>query len=188
MEYQTAIDTIIQFAGETPVNAPNQHPLQGNIELLLNNTIAREQLYQWWFNKDTGLWFTAQEDGRVRIPAQIKAMVFVEPQYIDRGSFVYDKESNTFLIHTNVETVETTRQLEWDELPELMQQWCMFQAAKYYIVSTIGDTGVTKELKEEAKRTYVLLNAQDIKSKNINVFNTYNASRMKYGRRPYGGR
>lgn len=188
MEYQKAVDTIIQFAGETPVNAPNEHPLQGNIELLLNNTLSREQLYTWWFNKDNGLWFSVQEDGKVRIPSQVKATVFVDQKYIDRGRFVYDKDANTFLIYENIETLETTRELEWNELPELFQQWCMFQAAKYYIISTIGDTGVTKELKEEALRTFVLLNSQDIKSKNINIFNTPNMARMRSGRRPYGGR
>lgn len=185
MKYQSAVDLILQFAGETPVNSPNEHPLQGVITRWLDSSITREQLMQWWFNKDEDIILQPNTLGKVQIGSQLKQLVFANRNYTARGQFVYDKQNQTYLIGQNVEVVEATRELEWDELPELMQQWCMYQAAKYYILGTIGDSGLTKELKLEAQRTYVLLNTQDIKEKNLNIFNTPQIARARAGRFPY---
>ena len=186
MEYQEAVDTILQFTGETPVNAPNVHPNQGVIERYLNNSSSREQLLEWWFNLDHDVYLLKDvETTQVAIPSTIKKIVFDNPDYVDRGTFVYDKVNNTYLIDEDVLAIETVKVLSWTELPELMQQWIMFQAAKYYIISTIGDQGVTKELKEEASRTYIMLKSQDLKSRNINIFNTPQIARNRMGRQPY---
>lgn len=188
MEYQEAIDTILQFANETPVNAPNEHPLQGVVERYLRNSLVREQLVGWWFNVDHNLTLQVATDGTVPIAKELKQIVFNERYLIDRGDKVYDSYNNTYIISRDVEAIQAIRVLEWEKTPELMQQWCMFQAAKYYIISTIGDAGITKEMKDEATRTFVMLKAQDIKSKNINIFNTPEIAKFRLGRNPYNGR
>lgn len=185
MKYQRAVDLVLQFAGETPVNSPNEHPNQGVIARFLDSSIEREQLLDWWFNVEEDFVLQPNSQNKVPISSQLKKTTFENPNYVDRGSFVYDKANQTYLIGENVVVVEATRVLQWTELPELMQQWCMYQAAKYYIISTIGDRGITQELKDEAKRTSIQLNAQDIKAKNVNIFNTPTIARARSGRRPY---
>lgn len=185
MEYQEAVDLVLQFAGETPVNAPNEHPLQGVITRFINNSMSREQLLDWWFNVDYDFILQPDSLGKVPISAQLRQLIFESKDYVKRGKWVYDQNNQTYLIHQNVTVLKATRELPWDDMPELMQQWCMFQGAKYYILGTIGDGTLTKELKEEAKRTLVMLKVQDIEEKNINVFSTPQIARVRQGRNPY---
>jgi hypothetical protein len=188
MEYQEAVDLVLQFTGETPVNAPHEHPNQGVITRFINSSIAREQLLDWWFNVDYELTLQADSLGKVPISSSIKKIVFEESNYVARGKWVYDNVNQTYLIRSSVAVLKATRELQWEDLPELMQQWCMFQGAKYYILGTIGDGGLTKELKEEAGRTNMQLKVQDLESKNINIFNTPKIARTRSRRMPYGGR
>jgi hypothetical protein len=188
MEYQAAVDLVLQFTGETPVNAPLEHPNQGVITRFINSSVAREQLLDWWFNVDYGLTLQPDSVGKVPISSSIKKIVFESRDYIARGKWVYDQQNQTYLIHSNVEIIKATRELAWEDMPELMQQWCMFQGAKYYILGTIGDTNLTKELKDEANRTLIMLKVQDIEEKNVNIFNTPKISQTRSRRQPYGGR
>jgi hypothetical protein len=185
MKYQEAIDLILQFTGETPVNAPNEHPNQGIITRFINSSVDREQLLDWWFNVDYDLTLQPDSLGKVPISPQLKKIIFESREYVARGNFVYDIQNQTYLIHSNVNVLKATRLLDWEDIPELMQQWCMFQGARYYILGTIGDAGLIKEVKEEAVRTLVILKAQDIQEKNINVFNTPQIMRARSGRNPY---
>lgn len=188
MDYQEAVDLILQFTGETPVNAPNEHPNQGVISRFIDSSLTREQLLDWWFNVDLDLTLQPDNQGKVPISSELQKLIFDNRDYSARGRWVYDKQNQTYLIKQNVHVLKATRKLAWDNLPELMQQWIMFQAAKYYILGTIGDTNITKELADEAKRTQVMLNVQDLEEKNINVFNTPKIARTRARRNPYGGR
>lgn len=184
MEYQEAVDTILQYSNETPVNAPNEHPLQGVIERFINNSVVREQLIGWWFNRDYQLVLQQDENGQVAIPSNLKSIVFSEAELVDRGKWVYDALNNTYVIARDVKTESSIRVLDWESLPELMQQWCMYQAAMYYILSTTGDSTSLSVLEKEAAKTFVMLKAQDIRSLNINVFNTPAVARYRNRRRP----
>ena len=188
MDYQDAVDLVLQFTGETPVNAPNEHPLQGTIARFINSAVAREQLLDWWFNVDYDLVLQKDSMGKVPISSQIKKAVYENRDYITRGKWVYDKQNQTYLIHQDVTLLKATRQLPWEEMPELMQQWCMFQGTKYYVLGTIGDGGLIKELRGEAGRTLVMLKVQDLEERNINIFNTPQIARARRGRLPYIGR
>jgi len=185
MDYQDAVDLVLQFTGETPVNAPNEHPLQGTIARFINSAMAREQLLDWWFNVDYGITLQQDSVGKVPISSQIHKTVFENSNFTVRGNWVYDKVNQTYLIKEDVLVVKATRQLPWEDMPELMQQWCMFQGAKYYILGTIGDGGLIKELRGEASRTLVMLKVQDIEEKNVNIFNTPQIARARTRRNPY---
>jgi hypothetical protein len=175
-----AVNMMLRAIGSNPVNSiSTDQPDVSNARATLSRVSNRVQKRGWWYNTDYAVTYQANVDGEVSIPKEIVKFVPCISDYVNRGGKVYDKINQTYLINTSVETIRVVRRFEWVVLPESMQDYIAYTAAVDFIDDEIEDSTKAQRFEVKAGMAKLELDAEDLESTQVNVFNN---SRIRYAR------
>lgn len=182
------VNDILRATGDSPVNSINStHPNVTAIRTQLQRTVAKLQRRGWWFNKEYEHEFQPTNN-RITLPNDVSAIVPVDTNVVMRGKELYDRARNSYVFEEPVKVVSLVRTLEFQQLPESMQEAVKYAAAVEYIRDSVGDKALMDEFKTLAGSSMLAVLAEDLESEQLNAFNRPTAIKMRIGVQPYRGR
>ncbi len=187
MERLEAVNLLLKTIGSTPVNDINsKHPDVSNAKASIKLELERLQRKRWWFNRDFNVSFEPNAESKILIPKQIQTFKPEDGADVTvRGNYLYDRVRNSFLFTSVVVAHEVTRQLEWEDLPDVAQDVIAYRAAITFVRDETGDVFTINEMKEQAGLATLELKERDLRESNLNVFNNSRIERARGGVRPY---
>jgi hypothetical protein len=190
MEKLEAVQMLLRAIGSSPVNSLNvAHPDVANALNSLERLRKSVQKRGWWFNTDYNVVFQADiNTGEVRIPKEITKFIPAEATFVKRGRQVYNSQTQTFNIGTNVTALKTVRSLEWEDLPSSMQEYAAYLACAQFISDELEDTTKEEKYQKLAGISKIDLDAEDLESIKVNVFHNARVMRARSGQTPYQNR
>ncbi len=190
MEKLEAVQMLLRAIGSSPVNSLNvAHPDVANALNSLERLRKSVQKRGWWFNTDYNVVFQADiNTGEVRLPKEITKFIPAEATFVKRGRQVYNSQTQTFNIGTNVTALKTVRSLEWEDLPSSMQEYAAYLACAQFISDELEDTTKEEKYQKLAGISKIDLDAEDLESIKVNVFHNARVMRARSGQTPYQNR
>ena len=186
MNEQEAMNMLLRSIGSSPVNSVDTpHPDAVNARTTLNRIRRQAQRRGWWFNIDYNIYLQPDERNEILLPDTLSTVVFDDTRYIKRGKYVYDKFLQTNKHTDNVLAKRTVSILDWDDMPESMQEYCAYFANSQFIRDELEDPQKEKDLEKSAQQCLVDVKKQDLEEGQYNVFNKARVVRARAGVRPY---
>lgn len=166
--------------GESPLNAlDTDHPFVQSALLAMAAAEAIELGRGWWFNTDYPTLVPDPLTGYVYIPADVLDMDTPYTQLVQRGRRIYDRFEGTYDLRDLIATMQgrqlrakLVRRIPFEDLPALAQHlvatktWVDFQA------SFDADVMRYRELTARYSSVLSIMNQQDIRNSNVNMFNS----------------
>jgi hypothetical protein len=186
MDELEAMNMLLRLIGSSPVNSlETPHPDAANAKTTLDRIRKQLQRKSWWFNSDYQVALTPNSKGNIVLPDTYSSVVFVDDHYVQRGNEVYNKINQTNKHDGEVIAYLVVNVLDWEQLPKLAQDYCAYRAAGQFIRDELEDPNKTRELQEDAARTFIELNNQDLTENKYNMFNKSRVVKARMGVRPY---
>ncbi len=176
----------MRLIGSSPVNSiETPHPDAANAVATMKRISRRVQRKGWWCNIDYNLILTPDSAGEIRVSGQISSLVAENPNYILRGARLYDKVKQTTTFCENVSIARVTRILEWDEMPDVMQEYCAYYAGAEFIRDELEDPQKESSLSQSASASLLDLRKQELEEGQYNIFKTPRIAQARSGIQPY---
>lgn len=168
------INGMLATIGQLPLNELDaRHPHVASGLRILEQKSATVQLNGgagWWFNILATFTLRQDIDGKVAVPEDL--LKFTPINYPDRygkvAGFLHDNINDTNVIGANVE-VGAIRQLAFEDLPTLAQDYIAFSAIRTFQRDYDGDMQKTQSIEQDEKKAWVELRMQDIREKRANT-------------------
>lgn len=181
-----ALNMLLRLIGSSPVNnIATPHPDAANAKTTLNRIRRQAQRRGWWFNIDYNTTYAPDENGNILIPDEISSLVAEDKNLIKRGKKLYNKLAQTFVFTTSIVACRTTRILEWDDMPECMQEYCAYFAAEQFVRDELEDPQKQADLKSSAGIAALDVKKQDLEEGRYNMFNNARVLQARAGVQPY---
>lgn len=189
MEELEALNMLLRAIGSTQVNSTEtDQPDVDNAMATLNRYRRSTQKRGWWFNTDYNVIFTVDADGFVRIPKEYSLVRFANPEYVVRGTRLYNNCTQSYLF-TGLLTVTAQRTIyavPWNEMPLSLQEHAAYLACAAFIDDELEDTAKAKTQRTHAAAAMLDVKAEDLQQGQYNTFNKGRVIRARYGVQPYG--
>jgi len=186
MEELEAVQMMLRAIGCSPVNSLNAaHPDIANARATLDRVRRSNQKRGWWFNTDYNVNFQANSVGEVTIPKEITKFVAADGALVKRGRKVYNQYSQTFKIGQTVLAIKTIRALEWADMPASMQEMAAYLACAQFIADELEDPAKEQKFTQLAGISKIDVDAEDLDSSRVNIFNNARVAKARSGQRPY---
>lgn len=186
MDELEALNMLLRLIGSSPVNSVDTlHPDAANAKTTLNRKRRQIQRRGWWFNIDYNLVYTPDSSGFIIIPSQISSLVICDQKYVQRGDKIYDKCNQTYTITGEVYVARQVRILEWDDLPEVVQEHIAYDAAVEFVRDELEDPQKQASLKESAGIAALNVKKQDLEEGQYNMFQASRVVQARAGVQPY---
>mgnify|MGYP000844845398 CR=1 FL=1 len=188
MDELEALNMLLKLIGSNVVNdVTTAHPDVANARTTLNRIRKRAQKRGWWFNIDYNV--TYQPDPitkEITIPAEITTFVADDTAgVIKRAGKLYNKYDQTYQFDANVTAHRVVRVLEWDDMPESMQEYCAYAAAVEFVRDELEDTEKQRDLAGSAGIALIDVQRDDLEQGQYNTFNKSRVRQARGGVRPY---
>ena len=192
MDYRSSINKLLKGIGVrrvTDINVEQPDVVDAKDEL----DEARVTLLTrgWWFNRVRNVTMTRDALGRIKVPTNVlsiqlsdKSQLRDYPELAIQDEYLYNLYDDT-RVFTQDMTFDVLRDIPWDSMPPTAQQYAMYNALAQYIDAKLEDTARTNTAKDSAMEQLTLLNAEEINSLDLNMFNNPAAARLRSGYRPY---
>ena len=185
MDELDALNMLLRLIGSSPVNSiSTDHPDAANARATLERIRKRVQRKGWWCNIDYNVVFQPDNLGFIQIPDTISSFVG-SACYVQRGSKLFDKANNTFAFSTSVTATRVVRVLDWDDMPDVMQEYTAYYAGSEFVRDELEDPQKETSLQRSAATSLLDLKKQELEEGQYNVFNNTRVSRMRQGVSPY---
>jgi len=164
------LNAMLGVNGEAPVSSVSStNPAAVQALNMLRRTDRKIQSRGWWFNKER---FTLSPDtsGEIILPANTMAVDPVDPRspYVKRGSRLYDRVKNTYVINASVDVI-IVLQLEVEETPDAYINYLEDKSVKEYYIDDDGDEQKVSRLDVRERESYMYLYREDLANKNVNI-------------------
>lgn len=179
-----AVNVAIASSGATPVTSiESTRPDVIAVRALLTSVSKELQAPGWWFNREYRIVLSPDAQGRIITPQNAIAVDPTDTSllYVQRGQFLYDRETSSFNIGKTVE-VDTILYLVWEELPFPMQIAIQYEAAKRYVGGNDGDADEYLRLREEADKAFAELKRHHLRNEDETVRRNPMVARIMYRR------
>lgn len=181
-----ALNMLLRLIGSSPVNSvTTPHPDASNARTTLHRIRRQAQRRGWWFNIDYNVTYQPDENGNIRIPDEISSFVAEDKNYIQRGKNLYNKYNNTYIFTDNVIACRTVRILDWDDMPDCMQEHCAYFAAAQFVRDELEDPQKQQDLEKSAGQAMLDVKKQDLEEGRYNMFNQRRVISARAGVQPY---
>lgn len=186
MKELEAMNVLLRAIGSSPVNSlETPHPDAANAKATLKRLRVQAQSRGWWFNVDYNVTFTQNEVGEVEIPSYISSLKMLDRSYTKRGDKLYDKVNQTYFIGCDVIAQRVIRIVDWEELPNSMQNYITYFAASQFVQDELEDPSKTRHFQESAGQAMLDVKKQDLEEGQYNMYDRPNYRRNRAGTRPY---
>lgn len=170
--------------GEAPLNTlAEPHEFRGSALKKLSEANSRLQARGWWFNRETLTVTPAPTTGHVVLGNDIlkwqsgaRSPEFLrrsqpKPWLVQRGRRLYDTRTGTFEITETTEG-EITREIPFEDLPQVMQQYVKAEAVLRFQSTYDADNSKRQELLGEWQISRADAAAEDIRQSGVNLLNS----------------
>ena len=186
MDELETVQMLLRAIGSSPVNnLESTHPDVANARACIDRVRKSVQKRGWWFNQDYNTVFQADAGGVVNIPKEITKFVSDKVQYVKRGRKVYDAHEQTFVLNTDVCAIKTVRSLDWEDMPASIQEYAGYLACAQFVSDEIEDPNKQQKFEQLAGLAKLDVDAEDLDSARVNVFNNNRIARARGGVLPY---
>lgn len=165
------INAMLAVNGESPVNDENStNPAAIQASNALDRINKKLQARKWWFNTEIVTLSYTANTGEVIVPQNTLSVDPVDPRspLVQRGTRLYDKKNNTYVINTSVKVVLCS-QLSIDELPHSMFDYLQDKAVKDYYVDDDGDDSKVRELTKREAESFSYLQREHLANSDVNI-------------------
>jgi hypothetical protein len=145
----------------------------------------RIQRKGWWCNIDYNITTAPDEQGAIIVPETVTSLVAENSTYVLRGRRLYDKQLQTAVFTDNVVLTRVTYVLEWDDMPQVMQETVAYSAAAEFVRDELEDAQKEQSLKEDAGKSFLDLKKQELEEGQYNIFKNPRIARARGGVFPY---
>lgn len=186
MKELEAMNVLLRAIGSSPVNSlETPHPDAANAKATLKRIRLQAQNRGWWFNVDYNVTFTQNETGEIEIPSYISSIKMLDRSYVKRGDKIYNTVNQTYLINCNLVAERVIRMVDWDELPQSMQEYITYFAASQFVQDELEDPSKTGYFQEQAGLAMLDVKKQDLEEGQYNMFDRPEYRKNRAGIRPY---
>ena len=182
-----ALNFLLRQIGSSPVSdLETDHPDAVNAKGTLKRLRRRVQKRDWWFNTDYNVQFPVDHKNEIRIPSEIVSIQMEGNNTLTiRDGKLYDTVNNTYQFNGTQTAYKVIRALDWDSMPESMQEHCMYYAASEFVRDELEDGNKEQSLQRSAGQAFMEVSNQDLRESGRNMFNSPQAIKFKSGVRPY---
>jgi hypothetical protein len=181
------LNMLLRLIGSSPVNSlDTDHPDAANAKATMSRISKRAQRRGWWFNIEYNVRLEPNSRKEIRLPDTYSSVVLEDKALVQRGSRVYNKQTQTGIFTESVIVSRMTRILEWDDMPDVMQEYCAYFSAAEYVRDELEDPQKEASLKESASASYLDLKKQDLEEGQYNIFTKNRVVQARGGIQPYG--
>lgn len=167
------INSMLATIGQLPLSELDaRHPHVASGIRILDQKSRSVQLNAgagWWFNIIVSFTLRQDIEGRVAVPADlIKFVPKDRARYAVVAGFLHDNVNDTDIINDSVE-VSAIRQLAFEDLPALAQDYISYSAIRTFQRDYAGDVQKVADIKQDEQSAWIQLRAQDIREKRANT-------------------
>jgi len=164
------INSMLAVNGEAPVSSTNStDPAAIQASNLLNRIDTRVQSRGWYFNRED-ITLSPNLTGEVVLPQNTLSAdpVDSQSQYVKRGSRLYDRGNNTYIISKDVRCT-VVLQLDIEDLPEAASAFIEAKAVREYYRNEDGDAGTVRDLREDENESFAYLQRDNLANEDVNI-------------------
>jgi hypothetical protein len=187
------INAMLAVNGEAEVTSvASTNPAAIHAKRSLARVDKALQARGWWFNTET-FTLSPNASGEVVLPSNVLS---VDPKsvispYVQRGTRLYDKVNNTFVIGKTVRS-RLILQLDIDELPVTAADYIQAVAVRRYYRDDDGDATKVADLRRDEEVAYAFLQREHLAALDVNIKTSptgiqmaevYNIGRSRYDSR-----
>jgi hypothetical protein len=183
-----AVNTMLRYLGETPVNSitSGSLPLSATLATTVLADISREvQSEGWHFNTAPKVTLSPNVSTKEIVVATdvIKADPNdITKDYVLRGTKLFDRANNTYQFDNDI-IVNTTSLLDWDLLPQTARRYITLKAARVLIAQMVGSRELQALIARDEFNARADLMENDSGSSDRTIFDNYDtASRIGINR------
>ena len=176
-----AVNTLLHTIGEAPVNSlTGTLPIDATLALNTINEISREvQSAGWHWNTFYKYALSLDGDSKIPLASNIMRVDLNTGEYplssydvIKRGSFLYNKQGNTFVFDEAVEA-NVIIYLPFEELPENARRYITIRGSRVFQDRTLGANTLHRFGREDEATALAVLRQEETDTADTNIFNSY---------------
>lgn len=182
-----AVNRILAIAGDSPVQTLEDNYVQSNlVRQILHNVSRTIQSQGWWFNEEENIDILPNDYGYIVLGTNVIRAVPSNPNIIQRGSRLYDKQNRTGIFSQAVNLETLVIGLEWDDLPNSAREYIVAVACLEYNSDYLGDDTQMAVLQRKISLTEIEIKSEDVENRQLNVFNNPRVSSIAFKNRRRG--
>lgn len=186
MDELETLNMLLRLIGSSPVNSlDTDHPDAANALATMKRVSRRIQRKGWWCNIEYSVILEPNNRGEIVVGGDITSLVAENSCYVLRGTRLYDKQLQTSIFTVNVAVTRLVRILEWDSMPQVMQESVAYKAAAEFVRDELEDPQKESALVQEAGASYLDLKKQELEEGQYNIFRTPRIASARSGIFPY---
>lgn len=136
-----AVNMMLLSIGQSPVNTLAIANIKdvSFAQLTLHNTAREVQSRGWWFNRERNFPIAPNSDQRIPVTSNILDIDCEDQneELIQRGGFMYDMKSHTFVINRALK-YDVTWFLPFTDIPQLARNYIAVRAARIFQSQSVG--------------------------------------------------
>ncbi|QDP58704.1 MAG: putative tail tubular protein [Prokaryotic dsDNA virus sp.] len=181
-----AMNMLLRLIGSSPVNSlSTPHPDAANAKVTLDRIRKQFQRKGWWFNVDYKITMNPDSNDEIKLPSTYSTVIFQDSSLIKRGKYVYNKIEQTNKMYQPVIIERAVNTLDWDELPQSVQEYCAYFAGSQFIRDELEDPQKEANLQQSATQVLIDIRQQDLEESKFNMFNKRRVLQARAGVSPY---
>lgn len=164
------LNSMLAVNSEAPVSSTGSNdPSAIQANNLLSRIDRKVQARGWYFNTED-MTLSPNLTGEVICPANALSVdpVDTRSQYVKRGTRLYDRENNTYVIDADVKCTVILL-LDIEDLPELAASYIETKAMKEHYRNEDGDAQKVRDLKEDEAEAYAFLQREQLANEDVNI-------------------
>jgi hypothetical protein len=180
-KYNDAINIGLQIIGEQTIEG--QISIDGIYEaeqmsMLIDLTKAEVLAEGWVFNTDTNWTLVPDNEGYIVVPADVlKVDASGTTNIIRKDGKLYDRANQTYKF-TNSVACDVTWDIEFDELPPIMQQYITLKASRLLYQRLVGDANMLNVLLKDEQEAFFRVKLHEDDIGDYNIFDDQSVSRV----------
>ena len=180
------LNMLLRLIGSSPVNSlSTDHPDAANARATMNRIRRTIQRRGWWCNVDYNIIVYPDSAGVIRIPKTVSSAKMENCDLVVRDGRLYDKRNQTAIFEEQQTITRWINLLDWDDMPDVMQEACAYRAAAEFVRDELEDPNKENSLNQTATASYLDLKKQELEEGQYNIFNKARVMRARSGIMPY---
>jgi len=186
MQFLDAVNHVLSQVGAAPVSSLSANlPDLSNAVLRLEEASNSVQSQGWWFNRLQNVNLPAGIDNKIVLPENTIKLVSKSHNYVvNRQGAAYSPLFDTFEFPGGI-TVDIVLELDWDDLPDSVQNAVMYKASRQMVIHELEDYNKAEIINVDYQVALLQVKAEDLELNRRNAFHTPKILRTRGGVRPY---
>ena len=170
MQTLTVVNRMLATLGEAPLNAlTDPHTFRGACIERLTNRSTVVQSKGWWFNRELLTIAPNIGDGKLYLPGDVTNVIVPgRLDIVQRGRVLYDTVNGTNVFTESVDA-QITRELLFEDLPEIVAEYIAAYATLNFQTDFDGDSNKMQKLERIYQDATIAFNAEATRQIRYNV-------------------